>query len=73
MTVRTNRDSTLLRFGMTANVKLLPPYIEIWSEGRMVARHERWYQSQESARPSLIPSSHVLTLTKPPGQYGDNG
>ena len=33
VTVRTNRYSSPLRPGMTANVKLLPAYIEIWSEG----------------------------------------
>jgi hypothetical protein len=47
VTVRTNRYSTPLRLGMQAPVKLYPAYVEIWSEGRRVARHERCYQRRQ--------------------------
>lgn len=64
VTVRTNRYSTPLRPGMTANVKLLPAYIEIWSEGRMVARHERCYQRRQQ----ILDLEHYLEpLSRKPG------
>jgi transposase len=41
--VRTNWYSTPLRAGSRPEVKILPAYIEVWCEGRLVARHERCY------------------------------
>lgn len=47
VTVRTNRYSTPLRPGMSAQAKLFPAYVEIWNEGRRVARHERCYRRRQ--------------------------
>ena len=64
VTVRTNRYSTPLRPGMTANVKLLPAYIEIWSEGQLLARHERCYQRRQQ----ILDLEHYLEpLSRKPG------
>jgi len=64
VTVRTNRYSTPLRPGMTANVKVLPAYIEIWSEGQQVARHERCYQRRQQ----ILDLEHYLEpLSRKPG------
>src|SRR5215813_9052636 len=43
--VRTNWYSTPLRAGGHPQVKILQAYVEVWSEGRLVARHERCYGS----------------------------
>jgi transposase len=64
VTVRTNRYSTPLRPGMAANVKVLPAYIEIWSEGQLVARHERCYQRRQQ----ILDLEHYLEpLGRKPG------
>ena len=64
VTVRTNRYSTPLRPGMAANVKVLPAYIEIWSEGQLVARHERCYQRGQQ----ILDLEHYLEpLCRKPG------
>ncbi len=47
VTVRTNRYSTPLRPSMTAEAKLYPAYIEIWSDGQRVARHGRCYRRRQ--------------------------
>lgn len=41
--VRANWYSTPLRAGSHPQVKILPAQIEVWSEGRLVAQHERCY------------------------------
>jgi hypothetical protein len=64
MAVRTNRYSTPLRPGMRAQVKLYPAYVEIWSEGRCVARHERCYQRRQQ----ILDLEHYLEpLSRKPG------
>ena len=64
VTVRTNRYSTPLRPGMKAHAKLLPAYVEIWSEGRRVARHERGYQRRQQ----ILDLEHYLEpLSRKPG------
>jgi transposase len=64
VSVRTNRYSTPLRPGMAANVKVLPAYIEIWSEGQLVARHERCYQRRQQ----ILDLEHYLEpLGRKPG------
>jgi hypothetical protein len=40
---RTNWYSTPLRAGTKARVDVLPAWLEVWHEGRRVARHERNY------------------------------
>jgi transposase len=40
---RTNWYSTPLRAGTAARVRVLPGWLEVWHEGRCVARHERSY------------------------------
>src|SRR5207247_2347749 len=40
---RTNWYSTPLRAGTKARVNVLPAWLEVWHEGRCVARHERNY------------------------------
>lgn len=66
VTVRTNRYSTPLRPGMTAHVKVLPAYIEIWSEGQVVARHERCYQHRQQ----VLDLEHYLEpLSRKPGAF----
>jgi len=62
--VRTNRYSTPLRPGMSAQAKLYPAYIEIWSEGQRVARHERCYQRRQQ----ILDLEHYLEpLSRKPG------
>ena len=64
VTVRTNRYSTPLRPGMSAQAKLYPAYIEIWSEGQRVARHERCYQRRQQ----ILDLEHYLEpLSRKPG------
>ena len=64
VTVRTNRYSTPLRPGMSAQAKLYPAYVEIWSEGQRVARHERCYQRRQQ----ILDLEHYLEpLSRKPG------
>lgn len=64
VTVRTNRYSTPLRPGMEAQVKLYPAYIEVWQEGRRVARHERCYRRRQQ----ILDLEHYLEpLSRKPG------
>lgn len=64
VTVRTNRYSTPLRPGMAAQAKLYPAYVEIWSEGQRVARHERCYQRRQQ----ILDLEHYLEpLSRKPG------
>ncbi|MBO0798878.1 MAG: IS21 family transposase, partial [Blastocatellia bacterium] len=62
--VRTNFYSTPLRAGTRPEVKILPAYIEVWNEGRMVARHERWYGS---GRQVLDLEHYLHILERKPG------
>lgn len=64
VTVRTNRYSTPVRPGMKAHAKLLPAYVEIWSEGQLVARHERCYHRRQQ----ILDLEHYLEpLSRKPG------
>jgi transposase len=64
VTVRTNRYSTPLRPGMKAHAKLFPAYIEIWSDGQLVGRHERCYQRRQQ----ILDLEHYLEpLSRRPG------
>lgn len=64
VTVRTNRYSTPLRPGMRGQVKLYPAYVEIWSEGGRLARHERCYQRRQQ----ILNLEHYLEpLSRKPG------
>lgn len=62
--VRTNWYSTPLRPGTQARVVVLPAEIEIWSEGRLVARHPRCW----SRRQQVLDLEHYLdVLERKPG------
>lgn len=64
VTVRTNRYSTPLRPGMRTQAKLYPAYVEIWSEGQRVARHERCYRRRQQ----ILDLEHYLEpLSRKPG------
>ena len=45
--VRTNFYSTPLRPGTQAQAKIYADYVEVWHEGRRLARHERSYSRQQ--------------------------
>jgi transposase len=62
--VRTNWYSTPLRAGSRPEVKILPAYIEVWNEGRLVARHERCYGS---GRQVLSLEHYLDVLERKPG------
>jgi transposase len=62
--VRTNWYSTPLRAGSRPQVKILPAYIEVWNEGRLVARHERCYGS---GRQVLNLEHYLNVLERKPG------
>lgn len=62
--VRTNRYSTPLRPGMQVEAKLYPAYVEIWSAGQRVARHERCYRRRQQ----VLDLEHYLEpLSRKPG------
>jgi hypothetical protein len=62
--VRTNRYSTPLRPGIEVQVKLYPAYVEVWHEGRQVARHERCYRRRQQ----ILDLEHYLEpLSRKPG------
>ena len=62
--IRTNFYSTPLRAGSHPEVKLLPSYIEVWNEGRQVARHERCYGT---GRQVLDLEHYLDVLERKPG------
>ncbi len=62
--VRTNRYSTPLRPGLQVQAKIHPAYIEIWHEGKCVARHERCYRRRQQ----ILDLEHYLEpLSRKPG------
>jgi transposase len=62
--VRTNRYSIPLPPGTTVEARLGAGYIELWHEGRRVARHERCYSRQRQ----ILDLEHYLdALRKKPG------
>jgi transposase len=62
--VRTNAYSVPMRAGRSVQVKLYSSYVEIWHEGRLVARHERCYSRQQQ----ILNLEHYLdVLEKKPG------
>lgn len=64
MKVRTNRYSAPLRTGSKAQVRLLPAYVEVWHEGRLVARHERNFGRHQA----VLDLEHYLdVLERKPG------
>jgi transposase len=64
VSVRTNRYSTPLRAGNKPHVKVYPAYVEVWYEGRRMARHERCY----SRRQQILDLEHYLEpLSRKPG------
>ena len=64
MKVRTNSYSVPVPAGIRVQVKVLPAYVEVWHEGRRVARHERCY----SRRQEILDLEHYLeVLERKPG------
>jgi transposase len=62
--VRTNAYSVPLKAGTEVQAKVYASYVEIWHEGRCVARHERCYQRQQQ----ILELEHYLdVLEKKPG------
>jgi transposase len=62
--VRTNFYSTPLRAGSRPEVRILPASIEVWSEGRLVARHQRCY---DRGRQVLDLEHYLNVLERKPG------
>jgi len=62
--VRTNLYSAPLDVGRTVEVRLYPSCVEIWHEGRCVARHERCYERNRQ----ILDLEHYLdVLERKPG------
>jgi transposase len=62
--VRTNAYSAPLKAGTQVQAKVYSTYVEIWHEGRCVARHERCYSRQQQ----ILDLEHYLdVLEKKPG------
>lgn len=66
VSARTNCYSAPLRVGTRVRVKVLPAYVEVWHEGRCVARHERCYQNRQQ----VLDLEHYLdVLAQKPGAF----
>jgi transposase len=62
--VRTNRYSIPLPPGTVVEARLLADYVELWHQGKRVARHERCYSRQQQ----ILDLEHYLdVLRKKPG------
>lgn len=62
--VRTNLYSVPLDVGKTVEVRLYPSCVEIWNEGRCLARHERCYERNQQ----VLDLEHYLdVLERKPG------
>ena len=62
--VRTNGYSVPLKAGTEVQAKVYSTYVEVWYEGRCVARHERCYSRQQQ----VLDLDHYLdVLEKKPG------
>jgi len=62
--VLTNFYSTPLPVGVTVEAKVYSAYVEVWHEGRLVARHERCYERHQQ----VLELEHYLdVLVKKPG------
>lgn len=62
--VKTNAYSVPLRAGTRVHAKLYPAHLEVWHEGRLVARHERSY----ARRQQILDLEHYLdVLERKPG------
>jgi transposase len=56
--VRTNSYSVPVAAGIRVQIKVLPAYVEIWHEGKQVARHQRCY----SRRQEILDLEHYLEV-----------
>ena len=62
--VRTNRYSVPVKAGTKVRAVVLPSLIEVWHEGKCMARHERCYSRQQS----ILDLEHYLdVLERKPG------
>ena len=56
--VRTNSYSVPVPAGAKVQVKVLAPYVEVWQQGRLVARHERCYRRRQE----ILDLEHYLEV-----------
>lgn len=56
--VKTNAYSVPVRVGTRVHAKLYPAHLEVWHEGRMVARHERCYRRRQQ----ILDLEHYLEV-----------
>ena len=56
--VRTNSYSVPVKAHTVVHAKVLPAYVEVWHEGRCVARHERCYRIQQQ----ILDLEHYLDV-----------
>jgi hypothetical protein len=68
--VKTNRYSIPLRLGIEPQVKVYPAYVEVWHEGRRVARHERRYAGSQQI---LVLEHYLEPLSRKPAHGGIDG
>jgi hypothetical protein len=62
--VRTNSYSVPLRAGTRVQIKVRPAQVEVWHEGRLMARHERCYRRRQE----ILDLEHYLdVLERKPG------
>lgn len=62
--VRTNSYSAPVQVGTKVQVRVLAAYVEVWQEGRLVARHERCYRRRQE----ILDLEHYLdVLQRKPG------
>jgi len=62
--VRTNWYSTPVKPGLHVQARLLPAYVEVWQERKLVARHERSFARYEQ----VLALEHYLdVLLRKPG------
>lgn len=67
--VRNNWYSTPLRARTRTRANILPAYIEVWHEGKLVARHERCYRSGQQ----ILDLEHYLdVLERKPGAFASS-
>jgi hypothetical protein len=77
--VRTNFYSVPVKAHTKIHAKVLPAYVEVWHEGRCVARHERCYRTQkqildlEHYLDVLERKSGALAGSKPLQQWREQG
>jgi hypothetical protein len=67
--VRNNWYSVGLRAGLKVKVNIFPAYLEIWYEGKLIARHQRCY---ETGRQILELEHYLDVLEYKPGAFANS-